>query len=1111
MKRRLRYMLLIVLTIVGCLIAVVLAGPFFLNPVYFQTMALEYMQRTLGPHIHVGRTHLSLWPYPHIDVADVTVKERPDTHAFFRAKRISLDLKIFSLLRREFSVKELSIEEPELEVKRGRDGTWWMFQAGQTTSGDSLFIGLSLIEKVMVADGRIVFIDESPREEARGIVLQDVDLSFINTGSQEAVPTLEVSGLIPQSSKTARFLWEGTVNVMSAESSEPLFRLADVHQAVNVDGMLKVRNLDVLQIADFFSVQSEEASQLGVTDIEGHMTLMPGRVGYELNVSDLRVSGQVGLLTGNANISGLLTDDLTTYASFQSTPISLGAIRSLIPSEAIPRNFRPVWTEGEIEGQVEVVQATVAGSTRPDVGVSVAGTFQLHESSWKSKGGTPNLENVSGEIVVEPDRIRLRRFHGMYESLPVESGNGVILFKDSGPWFEADIHGQISGEQVVHLMANLSQSPSTRTFLSRVKAVEGMGGLHLQFAGLLGSVEGVTLKAGEYMVDNLAFHFDLFKDLITFDRGRLSFTPTEVKLEEVHGHAAGSRFRLHGTIHTLHGLTFDRFAIDATVHDPRLSEMFSHLAYLQQVKILGDVAFHGSVSGTTDLPRFKGEFDLSESSMVLPGLLTKPRGVRGVFRMDVAVRQHGILAIQQAELAILPFRLSVRARVRTTPQFEFHARLNTGPINVGLLPAHVVVGKQIFKAGILEVSLEIQGKGYTWTDWKPRGWIALTEGRVDVPNLSVPLSDVLLRLKVSPTFAEVKRLQWKMQDSDIHLTSTIKNWRGKPEIDIVLESTNFNFDVLIPKNNGTDLQDWLAYLAGTATVMGNIRVDHPMYRHLEGQNLSSILRIRDGLLTLDRIRGRAYGKPIVGRVFVHLPQERPAAVRSSFHVKGVPLEPIQQSIGSHDHIVTGNLSMRGMIQGHGRDARGVLSTLNGHVDMVIKDGYVNKGTVLPRILELLNIPTILRDQIDLKKEGFPFRKSTATLQVANGVIETKNMIVESPIMQMTAVGSYNLVTDQLDGVTAISPFGRYSDFLKSIPLFGRILAGDRKGIATAMFDVRGPLASPDIQYMPMESFATGLSGLSQLAFDVLKNTITLPLDLLKSDSKEEDSETSKKR
>ena len=257
------------------------------------------------------------------------------------------------------------------------------------------------------------------------------------------------------------------------------------------------------------------------------------------------------------------------------------------------------------------------------------------------------------------------------------------------------------------------------------------------------------------------------------------------------------------------------------------------------------------------------------------------------------------------------------------------------------------------------------------------------------------------------------------------------------------------------------------------------------------------MKIREGLVTLDRIRGKAYGESIAGRVFIHLPPNKSPAIRSSFHIKGIPFERFHQSLGYTNRFVTGRFSVRGMIQGHGRDPQGVVSTLNGNMDVVIDNGHVQKGTVLPRILSILNLPSVLRYKVDLKREGFPFHTVTATLNILDGVMTSKNLIVDSPVMKMTAAGHYDFTHDSLDIVSAVSPFGQYSQFLQDIPLFGRILAGDRKGVATALFQVRGPLSQPDVRYMPLESLKTQMTGFSQLAYDILQNTIRLPGDILK--------------
>jgi len=46
---------------------------------------------------------------------------------------------------------------------------------------------------------------------------------------------------------------------------------------------------------------------------------------------------------------------------------------------------------------------------------------------------------------------------------------------------------------------------------------------------------------------------------------------------------------------------------------------------------------------------------------------------------------------------------------------------------------------------------------------------------------------------------------------------------------------------------------------------------------------------------------------------------------------------------------------------------------------------------------------------------------------------------------------------------------------------------------TALFEVKGPRAKPEITYLPLESVTAGLKGLTQFPLDVLKNVLTIPI------------------
>jgi uncharacterized protein YhdP len=213
------------------------------------------------------------------------------------------------------------------------------------------------------------------------------------------------------------------------------------------------------------------------------------------------------------------------------------------------------------------------------------------------------------------------------------------------------------------------------------------------------------------------------------------------------------------------------------------------------------------------------------------------------------------------------------------------------------------------------------------------------------------------------------------------------------------------------------------------------------------------------------------------------------------------VEDVLKLLGPKAGMATGEARVTGTIRGHGKNPHGLYPTLNGKVDVLLENGRIFKSEerAIWKIISILNLPAVLQGKVDLEKDGLPYNKISAKVLARNGLFETENLIIDSPIVKITAAGNYDLPTDQVDMVWAVSPFGSYSQFLKTIPLFGRLFAGDRKGVATALFSVKGSIEDPEVTYLPMKSFATGLTGLAQLAFDILKNTVMLPVDLMTPD------------
>jgi hypothetical protein len=1074
--------------------------PFLINPDYLKQLALDQIQRTLGPHISIGRTSLALFPHPSIEVTDLVVKERPDAHAFFRTKFVRLVLKIGPLLKQELVVKELRIDQPEIEVNRDQEGRWRLFNTLWTQSGTELLGSLLMIEKVSITNGEVTIIDESPTEGVRGLMLDNVFLTVLSQQGEDPLADLQISGRIHRPERGSTFNIGGRLEPKSLEVGSPSLASQPSVPRWQFAGRIDVSNLDISEIANLFHVDLKPSQLLATTNLRSNLRIIAGQTGYDLILSDFSAQNSLALFVGNASVAGLTSADPTISVTFGASPISLATVYKTLPHQWLPSEFSQVLDESTFGGMVEVVQATVTGSSRLDMGMSAVGTFRLENGFLKRKQNWPDIENVSGTIVVEPDRIKFSDFTGLYDSLPVRSANGRLLLKETGPWMEVEVQGVVPGQRVLAVLHDISSVDQMFQWLSTWKVTGGTGLLTLRFAGSIKGLHGLSFQQGEYVAKNLQIDIPEFENPISEGRGRFKFSPTETSLENVQGWVGGNPFTMNGRIETQRKVRFERFTLQVTIEGKRFLDSWLSDSQSRGLVVEGILRLNVLLSGPVETPRVKGSVNIVDSRLQIPYVVKKAGGIPGSLEFEGTVRSNRELEFDRLEFQVQNFRLAGKGTIGLTPAITIQGRFNTDPVYLGLLPEGVTVGNGVLRSGILEIAVEVQGQGSNWQQWRTDGWVALTEGVMEVKGLEAPMTHIFLRIKFDSDEAALQRVEFRMMDSDGRLRGSVNNWKTKPEINITFESSQFDIDLVIPKEGRSPLRDFLEKLAAEGTLEGTMTIDRPRYKDVALKHLTALLRIHDNLVIVDRIRAESDGGPLAARVLVHLPPNKPAAVRGSFHIKGLPFEQVHQSIGHEERLVTGSLSLRGKIQGHGRNAQGVLPTLNGEFEVVIEDGHVRRGTVLPKILKILNLPTVLQNEVDFDQDGFPFDKMTSTLTINEGIATSEDVVVDSPIMKLTAAGTYNLKRDYLDAVSAVSPFGRYSDYMKQIPLFGKIIAGERKGLATALFRVTGSIQDPHVLYMPVSSLTTGLGGFAQLALDILKNTFALPVELLGSDS-----------
>ena len=114
------------LAVVGCLAALILVAPHFVDLGLFKRTYLPLVEETLNRRLDVGEVRLSLVPTPSIRLSNLKVFDAPafSGNTFFAAEQVRLRLRLWPLLKGRFEVTELLLDKPVFNLLKQPDGTF---------------------------------------------------------------------------------------------------------------------------------------------------------------------------------------------------------------------------------------------------------------------------------------------------------------------------------------------------------------------------------------------------------------------------------------------------------------------------------------------------------------------------------------------------------------------------------------------------------------------------------------------------------------------------------------------------------------------------------------------------------------------------------------------------------------------------------------------------------------------------------------------------------------------------------------------------------------------------------------------------------------------------
>ncbi|MFZ0450907.1 MAG: AsmA-like C-terminal region-containing protein [Desulfatiglandaceae bacterium] len=197
-------------------------------------------------------------------------------------------------------------------------------------------------------------------------------------------------------------------------------------------------------------------------------------------------------------------------------------------------------------------------------------------------------------------------------------------------------------------------------------------------------------------------------------------------------------------------------------------------------------------------------------------------------------------------------------------------------------------------------------------------------------------------------------------------------------------------------------------------------------------------------------------------------------------------QPVQELIGNFSDkpsFIEGRLSTDILLSAKGKDKASLVAGLDGKGKMLIEKGKILKSNVLIQVMDFLSLQKIFRHPPpDLSKKGFYFDNIGCDFVIKRGLLNTENLVMKSPVFNAAIRGRLDLTSSKIKADLHVQPLVTMDSLVSKIPIVGYILTGKDKSLLVYYFRVKGPIASPEVIYVPLKHWGNSIMGYVTRAF-----------------------------
>jgi len=1056
---------LLLLTIASVLLLLLGGGAFFMQKALrletYRSRILEAVQGSLHRRVIYESGDFSFQFTPSFTFNKIVILDKDGSTPFLTADRLTFRLSLLRLLEQRLVLSRMALERPSVTVSRDASGVLNIADLLKDTGGKTPI----QIRGIRVKQGSVRFVDRRARPEGLVTQLQDIDMTVTRQRLWKKGYGLELAASVIQEGKPGKVVLDGTLQ--TAEKGKPF-------TDTRFSGSIETSGLDGGRFWDYYR------AYVPMQRIDGRLDL------------DAKFNGRLSDFTsrGKARITGL---------RFEYSPI-----------------FHSILTPRDMNFSYEM-------SLNPkDILVT---SLELNVDALNVKGRCALKDIRSGDLFIDA--------HAVIAPFRFEDFKGYVPY--------GVIPDDVSQYIEQHIMAGTYrlQEGSLVGRVSRIAHMEK--GDNYNVLHIKGTAQRGIISYGP--------NVPTFNNI----KGSLEMRGKDFILSGMSANFGGSPFTLDGRItdYPLNSPCGYPFTMTMTPRAREIAWLLGG-EMGRKVSFSGNSTLFLQGSGPTDKYSLSGKWDLTDASYALRDQMAKPAGQQNTLSFQSVISDKGV-NVPEFHYNLARMALSGDARYRSGEKrpLSFNVRSNEFPIQEaarqfprlwryqpsggihfalrgtgddsasdlslageaslkgvsfkpsdGLKPISAINGTIVFQDDTIKTSMLTARIGNS-----PVTLTGALDG-FESPAFSVVFSSPMLDLADFGLKAKGKQLRLQRVQGSLSLRDgslAVRNLRGSINRSILQVNGTIND----PRNPKADLAVDATYLdmddvalltslsrepagkepAPKVSLKAKVRADGGNFHKVDFQKLSSGIHFEQGILYLEDTECLLLGGAFAGKGRIDFGAPDGPRYQATINLKKIAADRLLHVLGTSREL-TGALSLEGELTAKGDTLKEIKASSLGNLRLNCEDGSVRKFPLLSKVFSILNISQLFKFQLpDMVSGGMPYDNIKATFSFKDGIVRTDDLYIDSEAMNISLVGQFDLVRDQLDVTIGVKPLQTVDKVVSRIPIAGWILTGKSKSLITTYFEAKGSIDNPTVKSISAKSMAKGV-------FSIFKRLFSLPAKLI---------------